>query len=144
MEDKAIAEVGQKYILQISSDGSTYNDVGTMRSFGLTSSRGTTDVTSFDDASWAKGISALREWSVDSEAIYTYSDTAQQALWTALGSDTLYYFKLTSAADTVGVYEYSGQGWVTELTFEGETNEVTTLSVSIQGDGALTRAAITT
>ncbi len=138
-------ETGQKYILQISEDDSTYTPVGKMTSFGLTRSRETIETNNFDSPDDAEHIAGMKSWSMDGEALYVYDDTGQQLIETAFAQTaTTYYFKLTSDAGTAGVYEFYGQGTITELEISGATNEVVTYTISIEGTGAVTREAIST
>lgn len=135
-------ELGQDYVLEASADGSTYTTVGKLQSLSLSRERGTVDTNNFDSPDWQESLSTMRSWSIDGEALYVYDDAGQAIIEAAYAANAAYYFKITSADGTVGVFEYSGQGFVTDASVEFETNEVVTYSLSVQGTGALTRAAI--
>ena len=138
-----MAETGQKYVLEITlNGGTTYTKVGKLTSASLGRERETTETNNFDSPDWKESISTMRSWSIDGEALYVYDDAGQQAIESAYAQDDAAGFRITSAAGTVGVYEFTGDGFVTEASIEFETNEVVTYSLSVEGTGPLVRAAI--
>jgi TP901-1 family phage major tail protein len=137
-----MAERGQDYILEISSTGTAFTKVGKLTSLSLSRERDTTETNNFDSPDWAESISAMRSWSIDSDALYVYTDAGQAILEAAYASNDPHYFLITSAAGTVGTFEFQGQGYITEASLEFETNEVVAYSISVEGTGPLTRTAI--
>lgn len=137
-----MAQRGQDYALEISADGVAYTKVGKLTSASLGRQRETTDTNNFDEPDWKESISTMRSWDIDGEALYVYDDAGQVVLEAAYESNEAYFFRLTEVAQTVGAFEFTGRGFVTDASLEFSTNEVVTYSVSVEGTGPLVRAAI--
>lgn len=137
-------ERGQDYILQASADGSTYTDVGKLTGVTLSQEKETISTNNFDSPNDAQSIAGMKNWGMSCEALYVYDDAGQRLIIAAYNSVDPYHFRLTSAADTAGVYRYSGQAHVTSLEREFATNEVAGFSVEFEGTGTLTEEEIPT
>lgn len=137
-----MAERGQDYVLKISADGVTFTNIGKLTNLNLSRERETTETNNFDSPDWAESISTMRSWSISGEMQYIYDDAGQRLLSQAFASNDAYHVELTSTAGTVGVYEYSGEAFVTSDEIDLEMNEVAGRSIEFEGTGALTEAEI--
>jgi len=131
-------QLGQAYVLKV---GTT--TVGLLEGFSISDELDTTEINTFDNPDWAEHLGTMQSWSFDSDAVYSYEDSGQQALYAAKAGKVAVEVSITSANDTAGVYEWTGMGIVTSMSVEGEVNDAVKLSITIQGTGELTRAAIT-
>jgi TP901-1 family phage major tail protein len=137
-------ERGQDYILKISSNGSSWTNVGKLTNVSLSREREVIDTANFDDADWASNIAGMRSWSITSEALYVFDDAGQVLVETAFATTTAYYYKIISDAGTATTYKFQGQGRITSLEMTFETNEVVAFSIEIEGTGELTRELVGT
>lgn len=144
-----MAILGQKFILEVGAPfvspatAPTYVAVGGMNSFELSRERDTTDVNTFDNPDWREVIPTMKEWSISGDLYYAHADAGQRLLADAFASDEAYYFRLTRQDGLVGAYEFSGRGFVTNQTLEGEMNDPVSTPIEIIGTGTLTEAQIT-
>jgi predicted secreted protein len=137
-----MAERGQDYILQASAAGTEFTTIGRLTNVSLSREKETIETNNFDSPNDAESIAGMKSWSLSAEALYFYTNAGQILIEAAFASTAPYHFRLTSAAGTVGAFQFTGQGHVTSLELDFETNEVVPYSFEIEGTGILTRAAI--
>ena len=132
-------ERGQDYVVEI---GGTR--VGKLTSASLSRERDLIETNNFDSPDHAESIVGMASAELEMEALYVYDDAGQAAVEAAFADrSTPAAVVLTSADDTAGVFEFSGNLWITSLELSFETNEVVTYSISGTFTGQLARTQIT-
>lgn len=136
-----MAEKGQDYIVELTSDGgTTYEKIGFLRSKTLSRSKETIDTSSDEDPDWASSIPGMRSFNVENGGLYVYDDLGQQAVEAAYDSDDPVGLRLTN--NVAGAKQYAGDAHITQLDLEFATNEVVKYSVSWQGTGPVTASDV--
>lgn len=119
--------------VQVSSDGTTYYDVPATSS-SLNAGGDLLDDTNLaNNAGYRSRIYGLNDWSVDITADYDGADQAIQVLRTAKLNKTKVYVKYLPDGST----GFSGQGLVEKFNLSGEVGGKEEVSITIQGDDAL-------
>ena len=110
--------------------------LGAATNYTLTLSQGTIDATSDDSSRWGEYLVGRRDWSIDSDFLYIYTDTAATYLEEHLTGATpaLVTVVLTMPDGRT----YSGDGIVTSFVITSGFEETIKASISIQGTDALT------
>lgn len=110
--------------------------IGAAKNYTLTLSQGTIDSTSDDSARWGEYIVGRRDWTVDIDCLYIYTDAAQIYLEEHLtGAVPAIVTLVLTMPDG---RTYSGTGIVTSFAITSNYEDVITASISIQGSDALT------
>lgn len=96
------------------------------------------DVTNFGSGGWKENIAGLREWSASVEGNWDMTDTnGQKALQDAWlnGSSVAVKFYVD------GTKNYSGSAYISGLSPEVAVDDAATVSIDLQGTGALSYTA---
>jgi predicted secreted protein len=101
------------------------------------------DVSSADDIGWASFLLGRRDWKVETDGLYIYSDTAKKLLWA-------YWMQTMSSASAVTPLAiifttpdgntYTGSAVLTDLTWKGPYDAEMTHKATFQGTGVLAAA----
>jgi len=129
-------------LIQFSTDGVTYSEVGRCTSASLSVSMETRDTSNKDSAGWRELLEGQKSWSLSGDGLVTYNITGADGysdLWGYLTGRTKLYVKFGSTS-TDEKY-YSGQGYLTSLDQEAGMEDNVTYSFSFEGTAALTEAA---
>lgn len=135
---------GQDFLVEVTADptGATpvYTKVGLMTNATLNSSFEMTDGNNFDSPDWAKGLPALKNWSVSNGTFSDPTDAGQKIVHDAHFSNALIGVRLAPVVDkqVAGDYEYVGSCYVSEFELGAQLNENATMSTTLTGDGPLT------
>lgn len=131
-------------VIQISTDGSTYDIVGRATSASLSVSMETRDITTKDSAGWQENLEGLKNWSLSGDGLVTYSISGEyetpDELFTILSNRTAIDVKFGSM--TTGEIDYSGKAFLVSYEQEAGVEENVTYSFSITGTGTLTQASV--
>lgn len=113
------------------------NKIAEMANWSLDLGADDVDVTSFDSECWKEYLAGLKEWSGSAEGNFKPDDTNGQkailAAWLA-GEPVSFVFNVTSTIS------FAGSGFV-KPSIEVPVDDKATISVDIQGTGALTLPA---
>jgi len=131
-------------VIQISTDGSTYDIIGRATSASLSVSMETRDITTKDSAGWQENLEGLKNWSLSGDGLVTYSISGEyetpDELFTILNNRTAIDVKFGSM--TTGEIDYSGKAYLVSYEQEAGVEENVTYSFSITGTGVLTQASV--
>ena len=106
----------------------------------------TREITNKESAGWSEQLEGLRDWSVDVDGAYAWTNAAGSALTNGF-EDVITSYIITRTALTVkfgnsagatGDTLYSGTAYVTSGSISGGTEDTATYSMSLVGTGALT------
>ena len=130
-------------LIQFSTDGVTYSEVGRCTSASLSLSMETRDTSNKDSAGWRELLEGQKSWSLSGDGLVTYNITGADGysdLWGYLTGRTKLYVKFGSTS-TDEKY-YSGQGYLTSLDQEAGMEDSVSMSFSFEGTGALTEGTV--
>jgi len=131
-------------VIQISTDGSSYDIIGRATSASLSVSMETRDITTKDSAGWQENLEGLKNWSLSGDGLVTYSISGDyetpDELFTILNNRTAIDVKFGSM--TTGEIDYSGKAYLVSYEQEAGVEENVTYSFSITGTGVLTQASV--
>jgi len=131
-------------VIQISTDGSTYDIIGRATSASLSVSMETRSTTTKDSAGWDENLEGLKSWSLSGDGLVTYSITGDydtpDDLFTLLSNRTLVKVKFGSA--TSGEIDYTGDAYLVSYEQEAGVEENVTYSFGFTGTGVLTQASV--
>jgi len=128
-------------LIQFSTDGATYDEVGRMTNASLSISMETRDTSNKDSAGFRELLSGQRSWSLAGDGLVVYSLTGADGYSDLFGywnNRTNLYIKFGSVSG--GEKNYSGRGFITSLDQEAGVEDNATFSFSLEGTGALTEA----
>jgi len=113
--------------------------LGAATSHTLSVSSDMADVTTKDSGGWKEIIPALKEWSIDIDALVAWDQTGKSAkdIFDALTNRTLLSVKLRTAV--TGDEAFYGDVYVTSFEKNSGMEEGETYSLSLEGTGALAR-----
>jgi predicted secreted protein len=137
----ATAAYGAK--VAISTDGTTYNDIGEVRNVRVQVAGENIDVTSFDTSGWRDRIIGLSDWTFSAGSFYLEADTAQDNLWSAITGRTSVYLRLRPKGNSSGADEYIGQCQITAYSIEGAVDDAFATELEGVGMGAITKSTQT-
>jgi TP901-1 family phage major tail protein len=129
-------------LIQFSTDGATYDEVGRMTNASLSISMETRDTSTKDSAGWRELLEGQKSWSLSGDGLVVYSLAGAEGfadLFGYLGGRTNLYVKFGSTAS--GEKYYSGRGFITSLDQEAGVEDNVTFSFSFEGTGVLTETA---
>lgn len=105
------------------------------------------EITSKESGGFKESLEGLRDWSVDLDGAYAWTDAAGAAL-TNGADDLLNSYMITRTALTIkfgnvaaatGDTVYSGSVWLTSFSVSAGTEDTATYSISLEGTGAITQ-----
>ena len=131
-----MAEAAYKKQILVSSDNVTYTEVEAT-SVSLNLGSDVLDVTTFASAEgWRSRVLGINDWGISLEALYTTGSTTGIAkIRSALiNRGTLYVRYLPDGTNANG---FQGQVRVESFNSSGDVSSLETLSISLQGHGAL-------
>lgn len=102
------------------------------------------DTTSHDSGGWRTILPGLKEWSIDCDALLAYDsgNEMQSDLFTLLSAGTQATIKFSTEA--TGDDRYTGSCYVASTPIQvGNEGENATYSSTFEGDGTLTKQAVT-
>jgi len=126
-------------LIQFSTDGATYDEVGRMTNASLSISMETRDTSNKDSAGFRELLGGQRSWSLAGDGLVVYSLTGADGYSDLFGywnNRTNLYIKFGSVSG--GEKNYSGRGFITSLDQEAGVEDNATFSFSLEGTGALT------
>tara|TARA_R100000655_G_scaffold35833_1_gene69661 strand:- start:38 stop:484 length:447 start_codon:yes stop_codon:yes gene_type:complete len=133
-------------------DSSTNILVAYAQSGTLNFSMSTRDITNKQSGGFKESLEGLREWSIDLDGAYAWTDAAGSAI--ANGADDLFLKYLLDAGsntreaftirfgDTGGAtndHYYQGSAFLTSVSVAAGTEDTATYSLSFEGTGGLTQ-----
>lgn len=142
---------GSSLILQMdqtNNPGSpTYVTIGGSTTCTVNISQETIDITNKDSGGRKSFLGGVSSWTIDAEALFTDGSSDGETirpstLFNAL--DGGYRIAIQFKVDTgqTGARKYHGYGYITSLSANASISEWSTYSISVQGDGQLTSAAV--
>lgn len=112
--------LGRNAKLAVSTNGTTYNDLGEMKTCSLSADKSMADITSYDDAGWEDQRPVSRSVNVSFEMNYDESNVAQANLATAIMGESLLYFRYRPDGDGGSAKEIIFSGYPTgEINSDG-------------------------
>mgnify|MGYP003133450021 CR=1 FL=1 len=140
---------GTDLLLRVGTTGANEDIIAYSTSCSLEISMDEIDQTSKDSAGWKSIIGGTRSWSVSSDALYANESQTNEdfrSLFDLLGGATngrsKIYIELAVSDASSGNVFYSGGGYVTSLSVNGGTEDQSSFSVTITGDGVLQETEI--
>ena len=109
--------------------------IGGQKGCTLSLEADTIDVSNKNDFGWASTISGAKSWTVSCEGQFIADDQGQQALFDAFVAGTEVQIELKNPSETV---YFAGKAAITSLEVDAQFDDVCTLSMELQGIGALT------
>ena len=107
----------------------------------------TIDTTNKDSGGRKAFINGVSAWTIDAEAFYTDGTSDGETirpstLYDALDGGYRIAIKFYTATGQTGAVKYTGWGYITSLSVNASAGEWSSYSISVQGDGQLTKAAV--
>ena len=106
----------------------------------------TRDITNKQSGGWSEKLESLRDWSIDMDGAYAWTDAAGSPL--SNGIDDLIASNIMTrvplnvsfgaSVGSTGGARYSGSAWLTSVSATGGTEDTSTYSLTLEGTGALT------
>ena len=109
--------------------------IGGQKGCTLTMEADTIDVSNKNDFGWASTIGGAKSWSVSCDGQFVADDAGQQALFDAFVAGTEVDIEMKNTAESV---YFAGKAAITSLEVDAQFDDVCTLSMELQGIGALT------
>tara|TARA_R100001086_G_scaffold199785_3_gene115991 strand:- start:2200 stop:2643 length:444 start_codon:yes stop_codon:yes gene_type:complete len=119
--------------------------IGGSTSGTLSITQETIDITNKESNGRKQFLNGVSSWTVDCDALFTQGSSNAETinpatLYTALDNGNRVHLEFTTTDTTAGANTYSGYGFITSLSMNAAVGEWATYSVSIQGDGQLTKS----
>jgi hypothetical protein len=136
-----MAEIkGRNGKLAVSTNGTTYTDLGSVTDVSFPFARGTIDITNFDGAGWEESLSGIGSFSISATLFYDEADSGQDILWTANENDTILYYRWRPAGDLVDgiAMQYIFQANLTSLEQSQAFDGAAQLTLEAKATGAPT------
>jgi TP901-1 family phage major tail protein len=104
------------------------------------------EITSKDSGGWKEQMEGLRDWSIDLEGMYAWTDSAGASVNNA--DDLFASYIATRTSFTIvwgttdvdaGDTKYSGTAYLGSISMSGATEDSATYSASFSGSGAITQ-----
>lgn len=129
----SVATLGKTMILAINGSA-----LAESQSFTVNASQKLGDITSRDSNSWREVLPSTREWSIDFDGLFAYTNVAQKMLVHHIAELTptplTVLLTLPGSAGT-----FSGSGYLSSIKISGGFEEAIKFSGSIQGTSTLTQ-----
>jgi len=128
---------GEDLTVEISTNGTTWTDMGCFRRFSINAQRDMFESTCAGDTNktYKPG---KRDFTITGEFVY---DDANLAVYTAAEATTAQYLRFIPN-DTVTNHNWSGQFW-TDYTVDAPYDGIVTGTLTARADGTVTRATTT-
>jgi hypothetical protein len=136
-------EKGQTYALYREATPGTWQKVGALRQKSFTRARDLLEAMTDDDPNDAVYVPAARNGTLTINGLYDYSNAVQEKLQDDFESDTAVRYRLSPVGE-IGADRFTFYGWVESVEIAANTNELTTLNVTIRTEGAVTRDVVQT
>ena len=121
-------------LLVYAGTGGSKQAIGGQKGCTLTMEADTIDISNKNDFGWASTIGGAKSWSVSCEGQFIADDQGQQALFDAFVAGTEVQIEMKNAAESV---YFAGKAAITSLEVDAQFDDVCTLSMELQGVGAL-------
>ena len=131
--------VGRNAKVAISSNGSSWSDIGRVTSASLSLSDDLADATSNDSGGYKESLYADTQGTLDFSFKYEDGDTGQDALYLAKNTKATYYFRFRPQ-ESSGENQWVFQGNIEDLSFDTETSTVGEASCTVQSTGTITKS----
>ena len=135
--------LGRNSKIAVSTDDSTYNDLGKVLSGSLSIDTDVADATTNDSAGFKEGEYADQQASVEATMKYDSSNTGQAALLTEVCTNKTKLWFRVRPKEAVGEKQWKFLATVESLGTDFSTGEVEELSCSAVSSGAVTMSAQT-
>ena len=122
-------------LLVYAGTGGSKQAIGGQKGCTLTMEADTIDVSNKNDFGWASTIGGAKSWSVACDGQFIADDQGQQALFDAFVAGTEVDIEMKNTAESV---YFAGKAAITSLEVDAQFDDVCTLSMELQGIGALT------
>ena len=126
---------GLDILIYAGTSGGSKQAIGGQKGCTLTMEADTIDISNKNDFGWASTIGGAKSWSVSCEGQFLTDDQGQQALMDAFVAGTDVDVELKNTGETV---YFAGKAAITSLEVDAQFDDVCTLSMELQGIGALT------
>ena len=121
-------------LLVYAGTGVSKQAIGGQKGCTLTMEADTIDISNKNDFGWASTIGGAKSWSVACDGQFIADDQGQQALFDAFVAGTDVQVEMKNAAESV---YFAGKAAITSLEVDAQFDDVCTLSMELQGIGAL-------
>ena len=121
-------------LLVYAGTGGSKQAIGGQKGCTLTMEADTIDISNKNDFGWASTIGGAKSWSVSCDGQFVADDAGQQALFDAFVAGTDVQVEMKNAAESV---YFAGKAAITSLEVDAQFDDVCTLSMELQGIGAL-------
>ena len=108
--------------------------IGGQKGCTLSMEADTIDISNKNDFGWASTIGGAKSWSVSCDGQFVADDAGQQALFDAFVAGTDVDVEMKNTAESV---YFAGKAAITSLEVDAQFDDVCTLSMELQGIGAL-------
>ena len=108
--------------------------VGGQKGCTLTMEAETIDVSNKNDFGWASTIGGAKSWSVSCDGQFIANDEGQKALMSAFVAGTEVQVEMKNTAQSI---YFAGKAAITSLEVDAQFDDVATMSMELQGVGAL-------
>ena len=122
-------------LLVYAGTGGSKQAIGGQKGCTLTMEADTIDISNKNDFGWASTIGGAKSWSVSCDGQFVADDAGQQALFDAFVAGTEVDVEMKNTGETV---YFAGKAAITSLEVDAQFDDVCTLSMELQGIGALT------
>ena len=122
-------------LLVYAGTGGSKQAIGGQKGCTLTMEADTIDISNKNDFGWASTIGGAKSWSVSCDGQFVADDAGQQALFDAFVAGTEVDIEMKNTGETV---YFAGKAAITSLEVDAQFDDVCTLSMELQGIGALT------
>ena len=109
--------------------------IGGQKGCTLSMEADTIDVSNKNDFGWASTIGGAKSWTVSCDGQFIADDQGQEALFDAFVAGTDVDVEMKNTAESV---YFAGKAAITSLEVDAQFDDVCTLSMELQGIGALT------
>ena len=121
-------------LLVYAGTGVSKQAIGGQKGCTLTMEADTIDISNKNDFGWASTIGGAKSWSVSCDGQFVADDAGQQALFDAFVAGTDVQVEMKNTAESV---YFAGKAAITSLEIDAQFDDVCTLSMELQGIGAL-------
>ena len=125
---------GLDLLVYAGTSGGSKQAIGGQKGCTLTMEADTIDISNKNDFGWASTIGGAKSWSVSCDGQFVADDTGQQALFDAFVAGTEVDIEMKNTAESV---YFAGKAAITSLEVDAQFDDVCTLSMELQGIGAL-------
>ncbi len=109
--------------------------IGGQKGCTLTMEAADIDISNKNDFGWASTIGGAKSWSVSCDGQFIADDLGQQDLFDAFVAGTEVQVEMKNTAESI---YFSGKAAITSLEVDAQFDDVATMTVELQGIGAVT------